>query len=257
MMGDVAMVTKLLSSTPTPDLTFVTDAGLSALMWACIEGHASIFESLLAAGASSIDNSKLLLLAFEHMPSLNPRPAPPPGFPGSSGARDPPPQIPIAVRKSGHAEIATILLRKGADWRSARSEVGESLMHIAARRAQTPLLKELAARGADINDRGNYAKESPLYIAAKENHTSVVQLLCALGADIEAANVFEWTSVVIAAACGNVEALQVLVRNGAEVRMKVADGKGSGGTTTALKEGRKSVNPVEVSKLLARAGAVE
>lgn len=277
MKGDETAVKNLLSSTPKPNPSYASEKSpskMTALMWACAEGHVSITESLIEAGAdlnaTNTEGATALLLALENLPNDNPRPAPPAGYPGAAPTLlfqkktrddyygDTPAQKAVEPKISGHVLIISLLLKAGVDWNNVRNSAGESVLHLAVRRSQLRVVKELLGKGALVNENNNISKESALHIAAKEAHTAAVKLLCAVGADVNLGNVFGWTPLIMAAGGGAVDVVKVLIREGADVNVKASDGlKESTGTTTALKEAKKSMKPVDLKVLLKRAGATE
>lgn len=235
---------------------------MTALMWAASEGNVAITRTLLSAGANpnmrTTQGLTALIYAFESLPSTNPRPAPPPGFPGRG---DSAPVVGVDRRKgamrrsSGHGEVIKLLLGAGADIK-ARNTFGESVIHMAARKSQTGWVEVGLAGGVDVEIRSVAYEESALHVACKEGHAEVVRVLLEAGADMERRSRYGWTPLVWAAACASVECVRLLLEYGADANVRTFRGRGVE-ETTALKEGRKSGKPRTVERMLKGAGARE
>ena len=260
MLGDYPTVSNLLSSgTPAGHASVQNNSGMTALMWASAEGHVEITKTLLSAQApvNAINSNGFtaLLYAFDNLPNLNPLPAPPPGFPGQSD-RPTPPQIRkgLLPRVTGHGDVLKILLAAGADV-NVKNNYGETVVHMAARRAQIEWVDVCLAVGVPVNAKSKGFEETALHVAAKEGHTDTVGLLCEKGATVDAQSRFGWTPLIWAAACGCEDVVKVLIEFGADVNVKAEGYQGAG--TTALKEGWKSSKPQNIRRLLRNAGAKE
>lgn len=259
MLSDLLSIQSLLNSGASARHASSKNASLmTALMWASSEGHVEIAGALLDAGAdanaANAQQLTAMLYAFEGLPSANPRPAPPPGFPGNPKRRAPP-QIPITKRVTGHAAIIKMLLGAGADPR-VRNSFGETCVHLAARKGQAGWVEIVIAAGVDVNSKSIGYEETAMHVAAKEGHSDVVRVLVENGGNTEARNRYGWTPLVWAAACGNVQTVETLLELGANPNVKTSRAERVN-ETTPLKEGRKSSKPQEVSKMLVRAGAIE
>lgn len=260
MQSDLPALTSLLSLGASPSYPSAkNDSQMTALMWAASEGDVPIASALLSAGAEpnarNRQNLTALLYAFENLPSANPRPAPPPGFPGSKRPGPPPPQRKIEPRVTGHASVAKLLLVAGADPKVTNA-FGETLLHLAARKAQMSWVDVLVTAGVDVNAKSVGYLETAMHIAAKEGHADFLRELKTFGAVVDAKNRYGWSPLVWAAACANVDAVKALLELAADPNLTTFSGEGVE-ATTPLREARKSGRPEEVSKLLIRAGAIE
>lgn len=260
MVGSLADVTALLSEgAAAGHASLINKSLMTPLMWAAAEGYVEIARLLLNAGASpnakNSSGSTALLLAFENLPSLNPRPAPPAGFPSLPG-RPAPPQLYAGRRITGHAAIIKLLLANGASM-DVRTEYGETVLHLAARKAQTEWVSVCADVGLEVESIGY--NEVALHVAAKEGHASVVRALCELGANINARSRYGWTPLIWASACANLDAVKTLLEFEPDVNLQTYgdDMDGTVKRTSALREARRCSKPIEMSKLLIRAGAIE
>lgn len=256
MLGNTAGVRAALSEGAAAGFASSRgESGMTALMWAASEGAVDIARDLVEGGADvNARNSAGLtavLYAFENLPSANPRPAPPAGFPGVRESKAP--QVPIRRRVTGHGAVAKLLVLSGADM-SVRNRFGEGLMHLAARKGQTAWVDTLLAQ-LDPNDTSAAALETPLHIAAKEDHPDVVRMLVKAGSDINKGSRFGWTPLLWASACACEPTVKVLLELGADPNIK--GDNGSGGKTSPLTEARRCAKAASVSKLLIRAGAIE
>lgn len=256
LLGDTATVVRLLSDgAPAGYASVLGNSNMTSLMWAAAEGHAQIAEALVQAGAdvNTVDsnNTSALLFAAENLPNMNPRKAPPSGFPGRKGAQ--PSQTPVKLRVTGHNAIIRLLLDNGAEL-SVTNAFKETLLHMVARKAQLGLVREFALRGIGMETKSAQFEETALHVAAKEGHADVVSLLCELGANTESKSRFGWTPLIWAASSGWESAVRELISRGADVNVRVGEGSES---TSALKEARKCSRPQSISKLLISAGAIE
>lgn len=259
MLSDLPTVRHLLQSGASPrHASSKNDSLMTALMWASSEGHVDIARALLDAGAdanaANAQHLTALLYAFDNLPSTNPRPAPPAGFPGEPG-RPAPPQVPIVKRRTGHIAVIKMLLVAGADAR-VTNRFGDTCVHLAARKGQKELIEVVLAAGVDVNARNRGYEETAMHVAAKEGHWEVVRALVENRGDIDARNRYGWTPLVWAAACGNVRTVETLLELGADPKVKTDKAQGVD-ETTPLKEGRKSPDAEEISRMLVRAGAIQ
>ena len=125
----------------------------------------------------------------------------------------------MAAARSGHADVARLLLEHGADPNA-------------------------------VDDHGNNA----LMIAAGASRIAVMETLINHGADLHARNISDvepfngWTSLMHAAASGDLPSLQILISRSVDLNAQDARGE------TALMKATKSCNTALVEALL-HAGA--
>jgi hypothetical protein len=179
MMSNTVDVARALEEGAAPNFASTQGgSSMTALMWSASEGNTAIVKALLDSGLTREDvNAKnredytAILYAFENMPSLNPRPAPPPGFPGATDTsvkeRKVPRQVPFKSAGTGHAGCAKLLLMKGADL-SVTNRYKETLLHLAARKGQTEWVDILLQQGLSPSAKCVGYQHTPITLAAIE-----------------------------------------------------------------------------------------
>jgi Ankyrin repeats (3 copies) len=179
MMSDMVSLARALEDGAAPNFASTQgDSSMAALMWSASEGNTAIINALLDSGLTREDiNAKnregysAILYAFENMPSLNPRPAPPPGFPGSAVAsgreRKVPRQVPAKSAGTGHAGCAKLLLMNGADL-TVTNRYNETLLHLAARKGQIEWVDILLQQRLSPSAKCRGYQHTPITLAAIE-----------------------------------------------------------------------------------------
>lgn len=132
----------------------------------------------------------------------------------------------VLAAESGHEEILSYLLRKGAG-KNAMNRVGESAMARAARFGHGDIVDRLLSLKADPNLAGEPYLMTPLLTAAQAGHSEIIQELLASGAN---PNVQEgmngYTPLMLATAGGQVAAVEALLAGGASPYIKSFEGAG-------------------------------
>jgi ankyrin repeat protein len=101
----------------------------------------------------------------------------------------------LAAEEGGHAQIAELLLAKGADLRARDTEGRTALLLGSSDHfAQDELLKLLLAKGADVNEIDNHGNTA-LMLAASADAFQVIETLLAAGANVNARNKDGWTAL--------------------------------------------------------------
>jgi len=86
--------------------------------------------------------------------------------------------------QQGHAEIAELLIAKGAN-PNAIDMMGETPLHAAVLEGQKDVVLVLLAGGANV-DAENRMQRTPLHFAARDGYVDMVEVLLAQGADVNA-----------------------------------------------------------------------
>lgn len=152
----------------------------------------------------------------------------------------------IWVAKKGHAEVAEVLLKYGADV-NIKSNHGTTALMWTARRGYEEVAEVLLKYGADVNVKNNYASTALIW-AAKYGNTEVAEILLEHGADINAKANNGWTALIRATMENHDDILKNLLRYGADINAKDNEG------WTALRWAERGSYP-ELAKLLRSYGA--
>ncbi len=115
------------------------------------------------------------------------------------------------------------LLAKGAD-PNARTAIGESPLHGAAKKDEAEITRMLIAHGADVNARDGNGL-TPLMAAASARQTQNIEALLASGAHIDAQDDKGFTALMWAVAQGSPQGVEVLLENNAQVNARSNEGK--------------------------------
>mmetsp|Transcript_41684 Transcript_41684/g.69636 ORF Transcript_41684/g.69636 Transcript_41684/m.69636 type:complete len:219 (-) Transcript_41684:220-876(-) len=126
--------------------------------------------------------------------------------------------------KYGQVESVTFLLKEGAD-RNRPCELGRTPLHYAARYGQKAAAEALCALGApgaikvDAQDKSMW---TALHIAAEQGHADVIAVLCKHKAHVnKPIEGTTWTPLLLAADKANTEAVQALLKAGADATVLV------------------------------------
>lgn len=143
-------------------------------------------------------------------------------------------------------EYAKLLVEMGA---TAMSTDGDGQpLHVAARWCPE-ILGPLIDRGADVNCRDAY-DETPLHIACSEGNLEAVKLLIGNGADLEAKS-SRWNESILLSGAHNPEIVKYLLKLGVAVNVKNNSGE------TPLQKAAYYNRPKSVELLLKHGGKLE
>lgn len=134
--------------------------------------------------------------------------------------------------QEGHEEIASYLLRKGADVNAYHRRGGCSALILAADWLRPVMVDLLLDKGADVNFKTKRSwtavlKTADLKVKDEEEGLKQIQItqkLLAKGADIKAVNGDGLTPLMLTANRGNVDMIQLLVKQGAELDVQDHEG---------------------------------
>jgi ankyrin repeat protein len=119
-----------------------------------------------------------------------------------------------AVRR-GDMELATALVRAGANAKTATRFGAYTPLHLAAERGSAPLVKALLAAGAVVDAKTNTGA-TPLMFAAGNGDTAAIAALIDAAADVNAAEIDRaQTPLIFAAANNRLDAVRLLIARGA------------------------------------------
>ena len=117
---------------------------------------------------------------------------------------------------NGEAELTSMLLYAGANWRATTRLGGYMPLHLAAQSGVEQVVARLLDAGADLSMRTTTGA-TPLMLAAASGSASAVNLLLARGADVNATEkAHDQTALMFAAAKGRADVVRALLARGAE-----------------------------------------
>src|SRR6187401_3102421 len=119
----------------------------------------------------------------------------------------------------GDREAVKTLLKQAADVNAAQGD-GMTALHWAAMNGDLELAQMLIFAGANVRATTRLGTYTPLYLASQQGHGKVIQALVKAGGDVKAGTPNGTTPLMVAAASGEVEAVRVLIDNGADVNAK-------------------------------------
>ena len=129
-------------------------------------------------------------------------------------------ESPIAdAAARGDRETVKALLKKAADVNAAQGD-GMTALHWAAMNGDADLAQMLIVAGANVRATTRLGTYTPLYLASQQGHAPVIQALITAGADVKSGTPNGTTPLMVAAASGELDAVKVLVENGADVNGK-------------------------------------
>jgi ankyrin repeat protein len=206
-----------------------TKDGLTPLEYAIIKGNVKIIEMLIAAGANVnvkyINDATLLQRAFYsnnfeiiktlilHGADIHAR--------MSSGTTS----LHEAVY-SDLFEIVQMLIASQVDVNTKDSRYGLTPLHLAAWNNNAKIVKELLKHGAQVNAVNTEGRTSLHYAFGHiDNNIEIIQILLEYGAHINAQDKDGNTPLHLAVLYGSLEAVEILIKNNADVTIKNNDQK--------------------------------
>ena len=147
--------------------------------------------------------------------------------------------------EAGSRDVANVLLASGAR-ADARNRFGESPLMYAALRGHEGIVRDMLTRQAQVNPEA--PAWSALHYAALRGHVGIIDVLLERGANVNSVSENGTTPLMLAASEGRLEAVQRLLKRGADPRLE-SDGARTA-TWWALQGDHR-----KVADLLAASGA--
>jgi ankyrin repeat protein len=122
---------------------------------------------------------------------------------------------------NGDKAAVRALLKQAADVNASQGD-GMTALHWAAMNGDAELAQMLVFAGANVKATTRIGSYTPLYIASQQGHAAIIETLIKAGGDARGGTVNGTTALMAAAQAGKVDAVKVLVANGADVN--AADG---------------------------------
>jgi ankyrin repeat protein len=127
---------------------------------------------------------------------------------------------PVAdAAERGDKAAVRALIKQAADINAAQGD-GMTALHWAAMNGDVELAQMLIYAGANVKATTRIGAYTALYIASQQGHAPVIEALTKAGADAKAGTTNGTTPLMAAAQAGKVDAVQVLIDNGADVNAK-------------------------------------
>jgi hypothetical protein len=120
-----------------------------------------------------------------------------------------------AASDNGHANVALLLLERGADVKS-RGIYHHTPLHLSAHRGSADTARLLIECGADPNAE-NVGRETPLIVASNNGRLKIARLLLRHGADANQTDSCGWTPLHIASLNGHTDVVMLLLDHGANI----------------------------------------
>lgn len=125
------------------------------------------------------------------------------------------PALMLAVRESS-PKVAELLASWPKTQTELRNDKDESVLMLAALKGYASLVQKLVDNDADVNKTG----WTPLHYAASVGHVQIIEYLLEHSAYIDAESPNGTTPLMMAAMHGSPDAVNVLLKEGADLRMK-------------------------------------
>jgi ankyrin repeat protein len=119
----------------------------------------------------------------------------------------------------GDRDAVKALLKQAADVNAAQGD-GMTALHWASMNGDLELAQMLIFAGANVRATTRLGTYTPLYLASQQGHAAIIQALVKAGGDVKAGTPNGTTPLMVAATSGDVDAVRVLIDNGADVNAK-------------------------------------
>ena len=124
----------------------------------------------------------------------------------------------------GHANVAALLLDRGANLSAGSGGLLQSPITLAAQNGNVDVAKLLLARGADVNSR-DATDATPLHWVALRGQKKVALLLLAHGAIVNAQDFNGETPLHLAASVAQKDIISLLIARGADLNLRNKEGQ--------------------------------
>jgi len=164
------------------------------------------------------------LTAVPPVPPKDPNAPPPILF--SKDPDAPPPADIFAAAKGGDLEAVKQFVERDPATLQQKTQLSDTALHWAASCGHTDIVKFLLSKGSDPNLR-NIAGATPLHLAARKAYVGVMAALIHSKCDLNVKNFLEdgeETPLHIAIQKGNLEAIEMLLKAGADANARMTDG---------------------------------
>lgn len=227
--------------------------GCTPLWMAAQHNHATIAERLLAFGAAvdamNNENDSALSVAAEHghatLVQLLVRRYHATVYSVNKAGFTP---LHLAAQNN-HPSVVRTLCVHGADV-DAVTLIGATPLFLAAQEGSIHVERILLSYGADTNIKRNDDGATALWMAARNGYAKFCRLLCANGAWVDAPRTNGTTPLFAAVTSGHHEVAHVLLRFGANTKIKSKTKKGEYKGETPLRAARRAGNSSKLPQLL-------
>jgi ankyrin repeat protein len=122
------------------------------------------------------------------------------------------------------ADKPTAPVAEAAQPEPPTAEAPDISIHKAAKEGNIEAVKQHIAAGTDVNEKDDFFGRTPLYDSAMRGQKEVAELLIANGADVKVKDIDGWTPLRKAAYYGHKEIVELLIANGADVNAMINKG---------------------------------
>lgn len=116
----------------------------------------------------------------------------------------------------GDREAVKTLLKNAADVNAAQGD-GMTALHWAAMNGDAEMARMLIVAGANVKATTRLGTYTPLYLASQQGHGAIIHALITAGGNVNAGTANGTSPLMVAAASGAIDAVRVLIDNGANV----------------------------------------